>query len=39
MPTVSARLGHRNTTTTANIYSHAVRASDRLAADVAGELL
>lgn len=39
LPTVSARLGHRDQTTTANIYAHVLPASDRAAADIAGRLL
>lgn len=39
LPTVSKRLGHRDTTTTANIYAHAVSESDRLAATVLARVL
>ena len=39
LPTVSKRLGHRDTTTTANIYAHAVNASDREAAGVLARLI
>ncbi len=39
LPTVSKRLGHRHTSTTANIYAHATSRSDREAADVLGGLL
>ena len=39
LPTVSKRLGHRDTTTTANIYAHAVNASDREAACVLARLI
>jgi integrase len=31
--TVSARLGHSNTSTTMNIYAHALKSADRNAAD------
>lgn len=37
--TVSERIGHRDQSTTANIYSHALPATDRRAADVIGEVL
>lgn len=36
---VSERLGHASTTTTLNIYAHAVPATDRRAAAVMGDLL
>jgi integrase len=39
LPTVSKRLGHRHTSTTANIYGHGTEAGDRLAADVAGRIV
>lgn len=39
LPTVSERLGHRDQSTTANIYSHAMPATDRRAADLVGEML
>lgn len=39
IPTVSKRLGHSRKSTTEDIYAHAVRSSDRRAAEVAGELL
>jgi integrase len=37
--TISARLGHRDKATTLNIYSHALPAADRDAADRLGALL
>ena len=37
--TISARLGHRDKATTLNIYSHALPAADREAADRLGALL
>lgn len=37
--TVSARLGHRQTSTTLNVYSAFIPASDRLAADAIGKRL
>lgn len=37
--TVSARLGHRQTSTTLNVYSAFIPASDRLAADAIGQRL
>lgn len=36
---VSARLGHSQTSTTLNIYAHAVQSADAKAADVLGDLL
>lgn len=36
--TVSARLGHSRTSTTLNIYSHALESKDRIAADAIAEL-
>ncbi|NNC79856.1 MAG: site-specific integrase [Acidimicrobiales bacterium] len=39
IPTVSARLGHANSSTTLNIYAHVLDANDRAAADVIGSLL
>jgi integrase len=39
LATVSQRLGHRKQSTTSDVYSHALQASDRHAATVAGELL
>jgi integrase len=36
---VSRRLGHRDTSTTLNIYGHAIEATDRVAADVLGDAL
>ncbi len=37
--TVSGRLGHSNSSTTLNVYSHFVEATDQVAADLLGELL
>jgi integrase len=37
--TVSRRLGHAQTTTTMNIYSHAIRAADEAAAETLENLL
>lgn len=37
--TVSKRLGHAQTSTTMNIYAHALQESDRRAADVLESLL
>lgn len=39
LATVSERLGHRDQSTTANIYSHPVSATDRVAAATIGRLL
>jgi integrase len=39
LPTVSGRLGHANSSTTLNVYSHFLQASDREAAEVLGKLL
>ena len=39
VPTVSGRLGHANSSTTLNVYSHFLEASDREAAEVLGKLL
>ena len=36
---VSSRLGHANTSTTLNIYAHAIETSDHRAADIIGKLL
>ena len=36
---VSARVGHSQTTTTMNVYSHATSAKQQAAADVLGKLL
>lgn len=36
---VSARLGHSQTSTTMNIYSHAIQSADAKAAEILGELL
>lgn len=37
--TVSYRAGHAQTSTTANIYSHAIRTADEMAADVLDDIL
>ena len=37
--TVQARLGHASPSTTLSIYSHAIEANDRKAADAFGELI
>lgn len=37
--TISGRLGHRDTATTLNIYTHAIPASDQQAASYLGDLL
>ena len=37
--TVSYRAGHAQTSTTANIYSHAIRTADEMAAEVLGDIL
>ena len=37
--TVSYRAGHAQTSTTANIYSHAIRTADEMAADVPDDIL
>jgi len=37
--TVSARLGHSQTSTTLNLYTHAIPATDQKAADYMGDLL
>lgn len=37
--TISSRLGHRDTATTLNIYTHALPATDQMAAAYLGELL
>jgi integrase len=39
VPTVSGRLGHANSSTTLNVYSHFLEVSDREAAEVLGKLL
>ncbi len=39
VPTVSGRLGHANSATTLNVYSHFLEASDREAAEALGQLL
>jgi len=36
---LSARLGHSNTSTTLNIYSHALRSADKVAADKIEEIM
>ena len=37
--TVAGRLGHRNASTTLNVYAHFVEQSDRRAADVIGGII
>lgn len=37
--TVAGRLGHRNASTTLNVYAHFVEQSDRTAADVIGDII
>ena len=37
--TVSSRLGHAQTSTTANIYAHAIQSADAKAAEVIGDIL
>ena len=37
--TVSSRLGHANTTTTQNIYAHAIRSADEAAAEALDDIL
>jgi integrase len=37
--TVSGRLGHAHPATSLNVYAHFIPASDRVAADVMGDLL
>lgn len=37
--TVAARLGHANTSTTANIYAHAIKSADEAAAETLEDLL
>ncbi len=37
--TVSKRLGHSNMTTTANIYTHAIKSADERAAELLGDIL
>jgi integrase len=39
VPTVAARLGHADGTTTMKIYAHRTRRADQHAADVVGKLL
>jgi integrase len=39
LPTVSKIVGHSNTTTTANIYSHSLKAAEEKAMEVTGGLL
>jgi integrase len=36
---LSARLGHSNTSTTLNIYSHALRSADKVAAEKIEEIM
>lgn len=37
--TVAGRLGHRNAATTLNVYAHFLEQSDRVAADVIGDII
>jgi len=37
--TVSSRLGHTQTSTTSNIYSHAIQSADAVAADILENIL
>lgn len=37
--TVSKRLGHANVTTTGNIYTHAIKTADEIAADTLNDIL
>ena len=37
--TVSSRLGHSNTSTTLNIYTHALKSKDEQAAEVLNDIL
>jgi integrase len=37
--TVAGRLGHRNAATTLNVYAHFLQQSDRVAADVIGDII
>ena len=39
LKTVSYRAGHAQTSTTANIYSHAIRTADEMAAEVLEDML
>ena len=39
MPTVAARLGHADGTTTMKIYAHRTQRADQQAADIVGKLL
>lgn len=39
LPTVSARLGHANPTTTAKIYTHAIKSADAVAAEQLDDIL
>jgi integrase len=39
VPTVAARLGHADGTTTMRIYAHRTRGADQQAADVVGRML
>lgn len=39
LPTISARLGHANPTTTAKIYTHAIKTADAVAAEQIEDLL
>lgn len=37
--TVSSRLGHSNTSTTLNIYTHALKSKDTQAAEILNDVL
>ena len=37
--TISARLGHSQTSTTMNIYAHAIKSADAAAAETLGDIL
>ena len=39
LPAVSKRLGHRNVSVTADVYSHVIDGADRRAAETMGSLL
>lgn len=39
LTTVASRLGHSNTSTTANIYAHAIKTADEMAADTLQDIL
>ena len=39
LTTVAHRLGHTNTSTTANIYAHAIKSADEMAAEAIADIL